>query len=263
MILKINNWFGRLGNNIIQLRNIILIAIYYGFNIEIPGHPFFTTKFIKINNDTNNDIYIDNEGSNFFYSHKIKKFDVKCFNENIDAMKKILQDMCVFKIPPENPNFDNILTIHIRGGDLFSINPPHQYIPPPYEYYKNIIDENNYKKIIIISEDIKNPIIIKLQKIYPNILFQINNLTQDVEIILSSKNIVQSVGTFIPSLLLLSKNIRNIYSPSYIQMNETKHYFENINLIEKEYNNYNKIMNKWCNTNEQNNLLLNFKTECS
>ena len=261
MILKINSWCGRLGNNIIQLRNIILVAIYYKFNIEIPEHPFFSEKFIQLNKDTNNDIYIDDEGNNFFYSQKIKKFDNKCFNTNIDVMKTILQQIFKLKIPEDTLNFNDILTIHIRGGDLFYTHPPHQYIPPPFEYYQNIIEDNNYKKIIIISDDNKNPIIQKLQSVYPNILFQMNNLLQDIETILSSKNIVQSVGTFIPSILLLSKNIKNIYYPSYsIQINETKQYFQNITLIENDYNNYNTKMNKWRNTDEQKNLLLNYKT---
>ena len=33
MIVKICKWCGRLGNNIIQLKNVIQIGIYYNYNI--------------------------------------------------------------------------------------------------------------------------------------------------------------------------------------------------------------------------------------
>ena len=50
MNIKINKWYGRLGNNIIQVKNAINIALHYNYNIRIPYHIFFNKRYIKINN---------------------------------------------------------------------------------------------------------------------------------------------------------------------------------------------------------------------
>ena len=34
-------WRSRLGNNIIQLKNVLHIAIYNDYKIDMPSHPFF------------------------------------------------------------------------------------------------------------------------------------------------------------------------------------------------------------------------------
>ena len=50
-MIKIASWGNpremSLGNNIIQLKNIVHIAIYYNYNIDAPKHPFFNTAYIK------------------------------------------------------------------------------------------------------------------------------------------------------------------------------------------------------------------------
>ena len=33
MNLKIKNWYGRLGNNIEQVKNVIQIALHYNYNV--------------------------------------------------------------------------------------------------------------------------------------------------------------------------------------------------------------------------------------
>lgn len=73
MLLKIESWSGRLGNNIIQLKNVISIGVYYGYDIILPNHLYFNKVFIKINknnktNDKNDVIFVDCQGSNFFLS---------------------------------------------------------------------------------------------------------------------------------------------------------------------------------------------------
>ena len=70
MILKISSWSGRLGNNLMQLRNCILIALYYNYNIIFPKHRFLKDTKVIINKETNRKIYVDREGSNFFIREK-------------------------------------------------------------------------------------------------------------------------------------------------------------------------------------------------
>ena len=105
MILKISSWSGRLGNNLMQLRNCILIALYYNYNIIFPKHRFLKDTKVIINKETNRKIYVDREGSNFFYSRKITKFDKECFVSNIE---KISQTILA--------SFDLITLIFVRSN---------------------------------------------------------------------------------------------------------------------------------------------------
>ena len=144
-------------------------------------------------------------------------------------------------------------------GDVFSKNPPSYYLPPPLSFYVNILKSNNFDKIILLSEDKKNPIILELIKLFPNIIFELRNLDDDIKIILSARNIISSIGTFIPSLLLLSNNIENIYYPSYSPVNYFCNLnFKKINIKEIDLSNYYKKMIPWKNSKEQNNYLLNY-----
>ena len=70
-----------------------------------------------------------------------------------------------------------------------------------------------------MCEDTINPIVNKLLELYKNAIYTKNTLETDIRIILGATNIIASVGTLIPSLLLLSNNIRfkhpNFNDPKY------------------------------------------------
>lgn len=257
MILKINKWFGRLGNNLIQMRNVILIALFYNYNIMIPYHKFFKTTQIILNKNITNDIFIDNEGNNFFYNKKITKFNRECFISNIDKMKQILRKIFIIDYKVIKPLANNELVIHIRGGDIFSKSPHRAYIPPSLSFYKNIIDNSSYEKIYLINDFDNNPCISKLKELYSNIIHISSTLENDIKILLSASNLVTSIGTFPFSLLFLTNNVKNIYYPSYsIQVEEVKIYFDNIKFNSIDQENYYKKIKFWENTKLQQKLLL-------
>ena len=257
MYLRIPNWFGRLGNNLIQVRHVIQVALYHKHNIILPPHNYFNKTRIFLFKDSNKNIYIDKEGSNFFYSFKIKKFNKECFVSNISRTKEIMQDL--FKIKYQNLILkgEKDLVIHIRGGDIFNNNPPN-YLPPPLKFYIDIIEKNDFINIYLVSDDKKNPCINKLIEKYPNIKFKLDNLDNDIKIILSAQNIVSSIGTFIPSLLFVTNYTKKVFYPSYSkQVKEVIVYqpeiFHSYDLT--DYENKNK---KWINNCNQRDLLLTY-----
>jgi hypothetical protein len=245
MLLKINSWFCRLGNNIIQLRNVLAIGIYYGYNIEIPKHKFFNRTYIEITKETKNntEIFIDKQGSNFFYRNKITNFPQNIYTLNQDKIKEILLDLFTIKYDSLKKLNDNDVVIHIRSGDIFHNNIHPLYICPPLSYYIDIIEKNNFESIYLVAEDTKNPCINKLLELYPKIIFKNCSLEEDIKIILSSVNIIGSFGTFIPALSDLTYNIKKIYMPDYTF----------------EYAHYRSLMFPWKNTPEQLNIMLNYK----
>lgn len=280
MNLRINNWIGRLGNNIIQIKNCIQIALYYNYKtLNIPYHEYFNTTIIHfyeyiniddneivernsiINKNSNNDnniIIIDD--NNFFYQNKIKNIDINIFNLNIDLTSYILKK--IFKVRGNIKLDDNDVVIHVRGGDIFNNNPHPSYIMPPLSYYINILNSNKFNKIFLISEDTLNPVINKLLHLYPNIIFKINNLYDDINILLSSKNVIESFGSFTTNLLLLSDNIKNVYKPSYQNsfLYDSEKYKKNIiNIHNIELIDYKNKINIWRNTPHQREIMITYK----
>jgi len=257
MNLKINKWYGRLGNNIIQLKNAIQIALFYDYNIIIPYHEYFNTQYIKINDsiNENDSIKFLNDGDLFFFwKEKIENIDVDLFNKNIDKTIIILKK--IFKIKNCIPSNTNDVVIHIRSGDIFYLS-NHDYITPPLSYYINILNSNNFDNITIIAENHNNPCIQKLLDLYKNIIFKIQSLYQDINLLLSATNVIESFGTFSASLIILSDNIKNIYRPSY-QCKLFDYNVLKINVYETELSNYHKLVIPWINSEEQHNIMLTY-----
>ena len=217
--IKIHKWAGRLGNNIITLVNGLILADYYNCNVKLPDHDFLNTNYVIFNKNIklNEKPDITSVKYQHFFRRKNTKNHKNAFN-NIN--KKIILNKLnnIFKFNYKNIDLgNNSLLIHIRSGDAFDIsNYAPRYVMPPISYYKNIINNNNYKNINIISEDTKNPCINELIKLYPNIKFKLKSLEEDINLILNVENIIISNSTMIPSIVLFSKKIKKIYMPSYI-----------------------------------------------
>jgi hypothetical protein len=100
MNICINNWYGRLGNNIIQVKHALLLAIYYNFNVILPNHPYFNTEYIIINPkiNKNNSIVKDNKTEFFcLIDEKIMSYYKTIFKLNLDATYNILKKNIYYK----------------------------------------------------------------------------------------------------------------------------------------------------------------------
>ena len=110
----------------------------------------------------------------------------------------------------------------------------------------------------MISEDRSNPCVNKLLVLYPIIEFRMNTLDEDIKLLLGSQNVIESFGTFTPALLTLSKNIKNIYKPSYqfdTLLSKLSHKY---NIFETDLEDYKQKMYPWKNTEEQRNIMMTY-----
>ena len=216
------------------------------------GNLFFDVGIIEkyfSDNENNKPITDYNlDLTNFFDDlDKLKNIPYEVFQKNkketIDLLKKAL----IIKAKDINILDENDIVVHIRSGDLFLQERSFSfYTPPPLSYYTNILNNIKYNKIIIVSEDKKNPVIDELLKLYSNSIYSKNCLKDDIRIILGAKNIINSVGSFIPSLIMLSSNISKVYGTW---------------LYEKELEKY-YVCNKhgtWKNTKIQRDYMLNYQ----
>lgn len=274
-MLEITHWYGRLGNNIFQVKNCLHLAYYLNCNIKLPKHEYFTKCYIEINPKQKKNSEIIEMGSFFFY-HKIKlaKFNMKIFSMNKKKVIHQLTELFKFKyqndaIIPDNP-LD--LHIHIRSGDLFNQNSKYQlnknYISPPLDYYVQIINRYqnlNSFRIHLISEDRKNPCINELIKRFPHLVFEISTLDMDIKKIMGCHQIIYGYGTFIPALLIFNQNIRQVFYPNYQRIRSAigiafYSKLENVREYEIDIKDYIKHMGKeWKNSEKQYQIMLNYR----
>ena len=238
-VIQIPNWPGRLGNKILTT----MLALYYGYKhnydfIELPKtkQQFSNIYYIdlKENNDISFNLYepidkIKNKKiMEDFWNQTFSKINI---TTNIDKVIKKIKKIYTLPKPWEKYN-ENVLHIHIRSGDIMIKNNGYNMVQPPLAYYCNIIEERDWEKIIIVSEDILNPCINALLKKYKNIeYFGKNILDIDIMELLSSTNIVSGRGTFIPCLAFFMEDLITYHYPN--DGDDRIHYFVEKHLHKK------------------------------
>jgi len=247
----INFWFGRLGNNIQQLSNAIFYSQNNNVNFSSPMHPFI--KCFSIINGKEDDF-----SSRFFFYNGSQK-DFECDEE---LLNKARRDICLKYITPnlnisfEKPFSDDTLVIHLRSGDVFISNPPSTYTQNPLSFYKKII--KNFKKIIIVSEDNKHPLLQELLK-EENVSYQSSSISDDFSTLIRAKHLATSgVGTFSIAAALCSINLKKLYCSDIFcneHLNPTMLLNSDIEVEMYNISNYIKI-GDWKNTVEQRKIML-------
>ena len=213
--LIISNWVGRLSNNILQLIRAVHYANIHGYKfIFLSPHNFFfkTIIILDITDNSNNKPEVFNS---FFYLRELNIEDPppikmkEYFNKYIKPLLKLTPDNVI-------GNNENDLYIHIRSGDCFTLNAHKMYVPPPYIYYTNIIENKTWDNIIVVYEDDKNPCVNLLKnKNYNNITFVSSSLENDLSVLSKCQNLAIGFGTFGLLIYFLSNNIKNLYIPDY------------------------------------------------
>lgn len=216
----------RLGNDIQQFANSILLAKYHNATVEQRLDHSIVDKFL---------ISFGEDGelvSGKFYAWEPLAHAELGFaggNElGIDReyvyknMRHVCRDYLYphLKIEHKPPLDDDTLVIHIRGGDVFDhvYEVPFNYVQNPWVYYERLIEE--FSKIIVVAEPEfssntstinQSPILKKLQSI-DKVEIQSSSVSEDYSTLLSAKNLATSgVGTFAISAALCSRNIKNLF----------------------------------------------------
>lgn len=249
---------GRLGNNILQLSNTIYLSevmnistIYIAKGFCMIKKPFITSKGIKV-------IPVKKIPKGTLVMHR-EVFGLKLDRYIPERRMYEFSDKILKNIPHVHLS-NNDLIIHIRGSDIFNKIPNPYYGQPPLCFYESIINRWKFRKIYILSQDKKNPVIMPLIKKY-HANFVKTNLKKTIGYILNSKNLVLSFGTFVPSLLKLVPDDyeRRIfrYGNSFVYQTDiwNKFYFTNISNFYRK----NILSNNWNNTKEQREIMIDEK----
>ena len=159
------------------------------------------------------------------------------------------------------------LYIYIRSGDIF-ITPNKYYTQPPLCFYETIINNRKFRKIYIIAEDKKNPIIDALLNEYLYIIYNKNSLKLDISYLVNAYNIVGAMSTFINVLIRFNENLKYYWEYNiYTLKSNIIHFHYSCYNFKKRFtvfsmdstDNYKKTMIPWNNTKIQKDLMLKEK----
>lgn len=105
---------------------------------------------------------------------------------------------------------DSLLAVHMRSGDIFSRWIHRRYAQPPCSYYRDVARFHPWKKILVFSEDFKNPCI---RKVADNVSLHVGGcLLDELRLLLGARNLAIGRGTFGLMVALLSEDLLRLYT---------------------------------------------------
>jgi hypothetical protein len=207
--------------------------------------------------------------SNFFHKVTLSLFYDKDFNYNLIGKLKV-----EFNFKPSVCTTENsdCLWIHVRSEKICQGNGINKvYGQPLLSFYKKIINENSYKTVNLVTEDMSNPCLEPLIKwlLDINQKFQLfsSNVKSDIENLLSAENIVIARGTFIMPILCISHNIKRVYAFHETRLktwgidspNQKSHI--GVIMYKDASGNYSEILKNWNNSEAQRQKMIEYSED--
>ena len=203
----LNSWYGRFGNNLIQLSNAIYVARQTNSILTFTAHSVIKNCVFDFSNGNKN---LKQVSSNFWNLTTFEKVNLEnLYTQRSSILKKYILPLLPY-IPQSN-EYD--LVVHFRGGDIFT-NPHPSYVQMPLSYFLKIFKKENASNILLVCEDSKNPVISKLLESQFNCHYQSGTIYEDINYILNAPVLVLAgITTFSEFLSLCSEKIKKIYYP--------------------------------------------------
>ena len=262
----------KIGNNLASLNRLIFYCEIIGCkNIILDKKKFWFIKNKIILPENNITILVKQnnyKNINYVYNTRILYFSI--LNIKPEIKIHLLRNE-IMKNLIKTKTLKSHLYIHIRSGDIFRKTPNWHYAQPPLCFYQLILNQYKFKKIYLISENNKNPIISKLLNQYSNIIYRKKTLLIDMSSLISAYNIVASISSFLTSIIQLNNNLKLLWDYNIYHMSDKilhNHYdlfkYPNNNFIvyrmEPSFN-YKNIMFIWKNNKKQRKLMI--KEKCN
>jgi hypothetical protein len=232
-LVSIPHWSGNLGNHLIQLSCALNVACKTQSRLTIPQHNLIRKLTFDFTDARNENCLEPIEGR-FLFQPECFQFPIRYDYER----RKLFQDHAYELLAghtfwerlrrfgagaPDDPAGPETLVINIRsGGDIFRTEPPPQndYMQPPFSFYKRIIESNDYKDFLIVTEAArKNPCIAALLSWNKRIRIKTHvSIKDDIRTLLNATHLVMCHSTFSWCLALMSKRLRTLYQPASFQI---------------------------------------------
>lgn len=133
----------------------------------------------------------------------------------IDCASTWREGGLLFNLNNPIPEDENTLTVHLRGGDVFGQRDVAHYGQPPFSFYQKLLELKKWQKVQLVSQDELNPVLTLIANYCANnginFDWRQQSLRRDIETLLAARSLVASRGTFIPAVVGLSNNVKEVY----------------------------------------------------
>ena len=212
--LVLSSWYGRLGNNLLQLATALCYAEQRRVRVRItaPRRGLLATlpaEFDLADGAPSPEVaghFYPFSGTPDIIEKTLGRYGVPPLDADavwVVAARHL--GPTLWSALPRRPALDSsTLVIHMRSGDVFSSRAPNpHYQQPPLCFYKAVIEEGGFARVIIVTEsDRSNPCIAALQAWRPHVEVRSGALADDVALCLAARHLVSSAGSFVYSLLM-------------------------------------------------------------
>lgn len=260
-VISITRWTGRFGNNCFQLIHAVHLARELRLEkVEFPRLRRFAGQNIVI---TRGDNPVSGMEGDFYKWRQT----FPCAAPGLRQRKEI----CLSYILPiyrasetlepelkKAVGLDDSLVIHVRSGDVFGRSPHPNYVQPPLWYYRQILREQNWKNIFLVSEDMNNPVIRQMCDDFPGIVFMARSFSLDFAMLRHARNLVGSKSTFSIAAFYFNREVCRFWMPGFPGMKSSA--------FKREFPKIVKVVDcpgyipigQWRNTGQQRRMMLDY-----
>jgi hypothetical protein len=134
--------------------------------------------------------------------------------ETISALRPSLAG-AMSHLDVENQGRSSALTIHVRSGDIYGVNPHPNYGQPPVTFYRQVLQSREWDSVVIVAEDDLSPALHLIAQQCKTLNISVRvvgaELDEAMREIVAARNLVASRGTFVPALVFLFPKPRTIF----------------------------------------------------
>jgi hypothetical protein len=221
--VHVKEWM-RFGNSIYQLSNIVRLGLKLSLKMVFyeEEHPLFDVRRLEL---TTGIAFVRRRALDFTTADNLLLSGRFFFDSPYGLFKEkerqAVLDRHIAPLLPKSviggsPYIDaSTLSLHVRAGDIFSSLIHRGYGQPPLAYYKRVVSESESKRVLIIAEDMGNPIIAPLighvRACNREVLLYIGDLAGTLQLLFNSHELAAGIGSFVWAVQALSPHIKKYW----------------------------------------------------
>lgn len=216
---------GRLGNSIVQVLNGFLIArklsankVYFHVFNAISNQSLMLSPTIALEQVR----LVPSRGVNppgiIWRTYAMTPsgvLDNPCGELYQDARNGLRKSLGIRQSARNKSTLDKQITIYLRSGDIFAGPSEPDYGQPPWAFYEKVLEYREWSAVELVAEDHGNPnhgLILKwCEQKGLKVTERGETLSDAIDAVVNSSNLVSARGTFVPSLVFLSEGPKNIF----------------------------------------------------
>jgi hypothetical protein len=223
--IQIQYWSGRMGNNLIQIGNALLLGQSLGKAwLVFPPNYQHHLPILDLPNRIS--IVPELKSSAWDCSSKVEAATHygRCLGASREDYRRVFRDHLIDLLngptrkacSREVGGDPGILTVHLRSGDLLSSSHLQSKFAP-CAFFSALMNTYGFEKLRIVAEDLRHPCIEQLkQQFGPRVSVQSKSVAEDACALMRAENLaVGSFSTFSQTLEMLNTGVKNLFFPGF------------------------------------------------